>query len=288
MFEKIKLRPTLACPCGEKNLKIEFFYNKRPRGETKFVLGKKKYYRHYESCTFCNHWFSKCNIDVNNFYKKDYSKATYGNILDINKKFNKIMNLPYNRSDNKHRVRRIVSFYDKNFNFVGKNRTLLDFGSGIGVFPFSMKCLGWKVTSIERGIDFHSHLKNFLKIVSFKANLRDLKNKLKNKYDLITFVKVLEHILKPKDVLNQAKIYLKRRGILYIEVPSVSAQKKGKSREEFYIEHLHVFSKNSIKKLLLNCGFKILKLSDIIESSGKYTIYAFVKLDCLHNIEKFK
>ena len=99
---------------------------------------------------------------------------------------------------------------------------------------------------------------------------------------------MLQHILKPKDVLNQAKIYLKRRGILYIEVPSVSAQKKGKSREEFYIEHLHVFSKNSIKKLLLNCGFKILKLSDIIESSGKYTIYVFAKLDRLQNIRKFK
>ena len=288
MLEKIKLRPTLTCPCGEKNLKTEFFYSKRPKGETKFEIGNKKYYRYYESCTLCNHWFGKCNIDVNHFYKKDYSKATYGNILDINKTFNKIINLPYSKSDNKHRVKRVISFYNKNFNFVKKKRALIDFGSGIGVFPFSMKHLGWNVTSIEKGIHFHSHLKNFLKIKSFKSNLENLKKELKKKYDLLTFVKVLEHVLKPKDLLNQTKIYLKKKGIIYIEVPSISAQKKGKDREEFYIEHLHVFSKNSIKKLLLNCGFKILKLSDIVESSGKYTIYVFAKLDRLQNIRKFK
>ena len=125
MLEKIKLRPTLTCPCGEKNLKTEFFYSKRPKGETKFEIGNKKYYRYYESCTLCNHWFGKCNIDVNHFYKKDYSKATYGNILDINKRFNKIINLPYSKSDNKHRVKTVISFYNKNFNFVKKKELFL-------------------------------------------------------------------------------------------------------------------------------------------------------------------
>ena len=40
---------------------------------------------------------------------------------------------------------------------------------------------------------------------------------------------------------------LKFNGVFYIEVPDHVASKYGKNREEFMIEHLHIFSKKSLQ-----------------------------------------
>ena len=65
-------------------------------------------------------------------------------------------------------------------------------------------------------------------------------------------------------------------GIIYIEVPDTTAQKKEKS-EEFYIEHLHIFSKKSLSLLLKKTNLKTITINQIVEPSGKFTVYAFAK-----------
>ena len=54
--------------CNENYFKIRFKYNFPPIGETKFKLNNQNYKRHYISCNFCGHWFSKHNIDLKYFY----------------------------------------------------------------------------------------------------------------------------------------------------------------------------------------------------------------------------
>ena len=71
-------------------------------------------------------------------------------------------------------------------------------------------------------------------------------------YEIITFNKVLEHVLHPQIMLEKAKKCLKNKGFIYMEVPS----RLGKiDFEEEFIEHLHVFRK-SIKILIKNSGLK--------------------------------
>ena len=41
------------------------------------------------------------------------------------------------------------------------------------------------------------------------------------------------------------------------------------------VEHLHVFSKASLKNLMEESKFKILEIKQIREPSGKYTIFGF-------------
>ena len=43
------------------------------------------------------------------------------------------------------------------------------------------------------------------------------------------------------------------------------------------IEHLHIFSKKSLQNLMIKNNFEIIKLEQIKEPSGKYTIYGFFK-----------
>ena len=65
---------------------------------------------------------------------------------------------------------------------------------------------------------------------------------------------------------------LKKNGKIYIEVPSTDAAKKGYNRQEFYSEHINIFSKNSAKKFFSKCGFTINKLLSIKEIGGKFTL----------------
>ena len=80
----------------------------------------------------------------------------------------------------------------------------------------------------------------------------------------------------------KTKKLLKKNGFIYIEVPDgIAAQKskEGKNREEFFLDHLHIFSINSLKNVLVKSKFKVLKIENIKEKSGKYTIFAFAKLN---------
>ena len=101
----------------------------------------------------------------------------------------------------------------------------------------------------------------------------------KKKFDLITLNKVLEHIEDPTQFLKNYLKNLKINGYLYIEVPYIDAREDhiGYNREEFFIEHHHVFSKTSLILMLLNLELDILKIDKIKEPSSKYTLYCFAR-----------
>ena len=104
------------------------------------------------------------------------------------------------------------------------------------------------------------------------------KNKSYNKFfDFISINKVLEHLESPEIILRKIKKLLSNDVILYIEIPEEKASITGGLREEFFIEHLHVFSLKSLKNTLKKIKFKILQIKSINEKSGKFTIFAFCK-----------
>ena len=50
----------------------------------------------------------------------------------------------------------------------------------------------------------------------------------------------------------------------------------GPDREEFLIDHPHIFSAASMTLLAQKAGFQVNELRRIREPSGKYTIYMFL------------
>ena len=116
--------------------------------------------------------------------------------------------------------------------------------------------------------------------------------KIKNigKYNIITLNKVLEHVRDPIAMLRKAKTNLLRDGFIYIEVPDAEeASKEGKNREEFFIDHVHVFSKLSLINMCKNAGLQTIKVERINEPSGKFTLFAFISfyspdINCLRNL----
>lgn len=264
----------IKCVCGENKLKKKFHYNKKPKYETDFGITQNNYERFFYECKLCGHMKSDHFYDLEKIYKKEYVAKTYGKLL--NKEFKKIINYPKNKSDNYWRKKRIIDFSKKFFKLKNKIKIpLLDIGSGLGVFPYSIKD-NFKVTAIDPDAENTKHLKN-IKIKTIKGYYK--KNLLNNRFNIITINKVLEHIEKPEQILKNLRNNIKKNHFIYIEVPDgENAKKYGKNREEFFIEHFHAFSIKSLEILCLKFNLSTLLIKSIKEPSGKYTIYGFFKI----------
>ena len=272
------LSTTLRCICEKKYCKRIVSYNTPPKGEVLFDLGKDPYLREYLSCDICSHMYGKHNLDLSSLYRRNYVDATYGGRKGMVERLKKILNLPDEHSDNIPRVRRIEEFWKSVMASHASDSpcTLLDVGAGIGVFPAVMKDLGWTASAIEPDARTASHLREEVGISAFNQDFLKLSPKELGVFSLVTFNKVLEHLEDPISLLSHAKHFLSKNGICYIEVPDIRASEESFLREEFFIEHHHIFSILSCAAMAERSGFRVLKIERIIERSGKYTIFAFL------------
>jgi len=270
------VKPTLHCPCEGRYLERAFEYDSPPLGETPFDLGGQEYKRAYDRCSLCGHWFANHDINLSNLYKKEYVDATYGGITAMAERLAKILALTPEKSDNAGRVSRILNFVSERFGRNCKKLTLLDVGAGIGVFPAAMKALGWQVIAVEPDPRTAKHLQEHVGIQAMSVDLLTLFPEQIGLFDIITFNKVLEHVEDPVTLLSHARCLLKPKGYCYVELPDVSAAIEGTEREEFFIEHHHVFSSTSLTLICTRSGFSLSKLGGLREPSGKYTLYGFL------------
>ena len=252
-------------------LKRVFTYSKPPINEPNYKI--KNYYRTINQCRICLNFSAEHNINVSEFYKKNYSIISHGN--NIKKKFKKIINLG-KKSDNYHRINRFLKYF-KNRN--NKKINLLDVGSGLSVFIYELKKrVEWNLFGIEPDINYVKFAKEMnLKVIHSNLKSKIFKGK---KFDIITLNKVVEHVKDPVKFLKIINKLLKLNAEIYIEVPdgqSAAESKNGKFSEEFFVDHINIFSKKSLERLLILSNFKIKKLIRLKEKSGKFSLIAFAK-----------
>lgn len=256
------------CFCRPYFLKKKFSFLSKPKNEKSFIING-VYKRYFYQCMKCNHMYAAHNIKISNIYTKQYFKLVYEDINGIDDRFKYISKLPKYLSDNKNRADRVFNFFSK------KNICLLDVGSGTGLFLYEMKKKKWIVEGLDLDNNYVNYCKNIHNLKIYNSSLKNFINK--KKYDVITFNKVLEHLKRPHFLLKESIKKLRINGIVYIEVPDELASKKGKERGEFGLEHYHVFSISSLNNLIEISGFKTIKIERIVDPSGKFTIYAFIK-----------
>ena len=258
------LAPTLDCPCDGRHLVPAFAYDAPPPGETTFDLEEAPYERAYRSCALCGHWFGAHRLDL--------SRLSYGGPEGMADKLRQIMALPPERSDNGGRVRWIEGQIGRS-----AGRRLLDVGAGLGVFPATMKARGWSVLAVETDSRTVAHLRDTLGVEAFARDLTLLTAEdLGGAVDLVSFNKVLEHVEAPLPLLSHAAELLTEGGACYLELPDVAAAAEGPGREEFFIEHHHVFSPASLVLLAERAGFSLSALERLREPSGKFTLRALL------------
>ena len=104
----------------------------------------------------------------------------------------------------------------------------------------------------------------------------DLARKIKKKYksiDLIYSANTLTHISDLNDVFKSISHLLSDNGILIIEDPSLLECVKKKSYDQFYNEHIYIFSALSLKFLLKKFNLEIFDIKTLSTHGGSLRYY---------------
>lgn len=278
----LELASVRCSMCDAGDLSLVFQYDAPPQGETIFRCSpSEKYHREIWQCRLCGHFLNLHEMALERLYQGAYVEATYGE-EGLAKAFRRIMALPPERSDNTHRVKRVVEYMRERFQASaaefhdGKNPKMLDVGSGLCVFLKRMKDEGWECTALDpdpRAVDHARTEVGVCAICGDFVEMADL-----GAYNLITFNKVFEHVEDPLTMLRKSRCHLQPGGVVYVEVPDGEAAAiEGAGREEFFIEHRCVFSLASLGLLAAQAGFTVGLIERLHEPSGKYTLRAFLQ-----------
>jgi SAM-dependent methyltransferase len=269
-------RPTLECPCDGQYRVPAYVYDSPPVSETKFDFGQ-VYRRGYDRCGVCCHWFSTHTMDLAAIYGGDYMDATYGNKMRAT--YDRIMALPPERSDNAGRAACVTAFAKRHLPPNDRRPRLLDIGSGLAVFPARMREAGWDCTALDPDPRAAEHARDVAGVAAVTGDFRTVDHAALGRFEVITLNKVIEHVENPLELLRAAAPLLAAGGFLYIEVPDgEAASAEGPGREEFFIEHHHVFSAASLAMTVERAGFTLLSLERLREPSTKFTLRAFAEI----------
>jgi 2-polyprenyl-3-methyl-5-hydroxy-6-metoxy-1,4-benzoquinol methylase len=269
----------MDCPfCGSTRFSTVFVYEAPPRGEVRFEFsGYSRYHREVLQCEGCGHFQSLHAMDTTGFYEQQYVSTTYG-AEGLRRAFDRITALDPAKSDNVGRVRRILEFARGSLTVrhgEGRPPTVLDVGSGLCVFLHRMKEAGWCCTALDPDERAAMHARE---VVGVEALCGDfLSANGLGHFDVITFNKVLEHVREPVAMLAKSASHLNKGGFVYVELPDGEmAVQDGPEREEFFIEHHHVFSLASVALLASRAGFVARLIERLREPSFKDTVRAFL------------
>jgi SAM-dependent methyltransferase len=267
--------PAAACfLCRAADASLVADIRRKPIRETDFGAGE-NYSRQVYRCRRCDVYFNLHRMFDTSIYADSYNQATYQR--NLRETYERIRNLPEEKSDNKQRVRRIVEFNNR----VGTpaNTSVLDVGGGTGVFLGEMKDHGFYCYAIDPDELSTRHALDVAGVDgAHTGTLEDFN--CDRTFDIISFNKVLEHVPDPVRALTTATGLLSNRGVTYIELPDADgALSNGDvvDREEFYVEHFTIFTAPSLEYLANASGLRMIESRAIHEPSDKYTLYAFLE-----------
>lgn len=190
-------------------------------------------------------------------YRKSYRKnVVLNNIVTTNRK------LEYH----KNFLRPVLdAIYKQPDDSKGNGSTsVLDFGCAFGSTLGWLRSHGWKTRGYELTDGFVNYGRNVmgLDIVQEKAPLAEDVGM----HDLVICYHVLEHVPEPLELLEKLMQCLKPTGYLYLSVPVWFGQLDEPSGNTtldfenlFHIDHIQVFSHNSIRALIDAAGLKIVQ-----------------------------
>ena len=233
-----------------------FKYNKQccPYCNSKGIYHFSVVSSHYLKCPGCNLIYkdSKKNYkEVVSEYKNNYYDNFGG--VETNGKRNKL-------------YLDILKFIEKKIQ-VGK---LLDVGTGCGFFLLFARKRGWAVSGIDPSLKSIKIAQKNNKIDVRQCTLKEYKSK--HKFDIITFINVLDHSAKPWKEIERAKKLLKPGGHIFIRSPNgflhsnilkLSSKFGAKNQaNKFLVFHEFSFTSKYLRALLNDFGFSKISLQN--------------------------
>ena len=153
-------------------------------------------------------------------------------------------------------------------------KKILEIGSNDGTFAKNFNKN--EITCIEPCYDVGNNLKKKgfrVFIEYFDDNLVKILNKNHNQYDLVFSANTITHIDKIERLFKNIKKILSSDGVFILEEPSFLECLKKNAFDQFYNEHIYVFSTLALKNILKKIGLKIFKVENIEIHGGSLRYY---------------
>lgn len=158
--------------------------------------------------------------------------------------------------------------------------TLFDIGAGSGTFLAMARRKGWTVSGQELSSDSCRVARERYGLGLMQRELQDLPWEPQT-HDAITVINVLDHLMEPWVLLEQACTALKPRGALYIRIPNGNLHQLGfrlaarfsnpHVRDKigrFFVLHLYHMTPRFMERILKDLGFERVILRPSVVSSG--------------------
>ena len=207
--------------------------------------------------SFCN----KCNlVQQTNRIKEKYMNQVYSS---------KYYNCPSPKKSGMG-LREIHKFWEFFKSLRQSPKKILEIASFDGYLLGLLKSKKWDVHGCDPAEASKKiakkKFKNKIKTVFYKKGTYK-----KNEFDVIIFRNLLEHIYDLNSFLKSVSYSLKNNGHILIDVPNIKSIVKSGSFGVFFHQHLSYFSKSTIKQVLRNNSFKVIKIK---EGSPNLFVYA--------------
>ena len=258
-------------------------YQKPDQYEIAVGINEDRYYRKWVKCSSCSLNFSIYSRPSNAFdylYENLYRKvgAVPWRKLTTEQTFELVKNLPSEKSETIYRVNFIknkISNLTESDLYPAKSRyKLLDIGGATGTFAYAFKDEQWESTIIDPD-DAGKFIQNYN--VEFKQGWFTSKS-FNFKFDLISIVFVLEHVVEPSLLLGEIDKSILPDGLVYIEVPDeVAFFKLDPSDDIFNSCHLFMFNPSSLERLLSQNNFEIMSLDRTRTVRGHFALTCLAK-----------
>jgi len=151
-----------------------------------------------------------------------------------------------------------LALKDAGFIDTGHQKTFLDIGCATGALLEYLRDCGFTVTGVEISPSAEYAVKQR------KLDVRSLpleeNNFTNEQFDIVHASHLIEHLKDPHGFLTEVRRILKPTGCLYITTPNISgfqAHLFGSHWRSAIFDHMYLFSKKTLKKLLETTSFKI-------------------------------
>ena len=205
------------------------------------------------------------------------------NTVPKEKMFNE--NYPYKSSESltmKKAFRELSNKIKKKFN----PKLVLEIGSNDGLFlrNFNKK----NITGVEPCKNLAKITKNmgYNTISEYWDTKLAKKLTKRKKFDVIYSANTLSHIKNISDIFKAIEISLNDNGILILEDPSLLECIKNLAYDQFYCEHIYVFSAIAIKEILRKYNLEIFDIQNTSTHGGSNRYFIKKKINTNYKINK--
>ncbi len=143
-----------------------------------------------------------------------------------------------------------------------ENTNFLDIGCATGMLLAHMKEKGWRVSGVDICRQSARYGTEKRGVPIFAGTLEEARFPDRH-FSVIHFSHLIEHVIDPKAFISEVRRILTDKGKAIITTPNIrgfQARLFGKAWRSAIPDHLHLFSKKTLARLLSDSGFEIEKI----------------------------